>query len=215
MWQNLWDPAAVEALIKIGIAAFLASIIGWEREYRGHQAGVRTHMLLAIGVALFSELSLAYGGDSSRIAAQVVTGIGFLGAGAILRVGGDVKGLTTSASIWAVAAIAMAVSRGGPFLTVAIVATILTLFTLAVVDHLELKLMRTKRRRRIGLSTSDSDAFFRVLDTLSNLPGCHVTSVQIVEREPVVQGTVTVSGDESLVHRIAKVDGVLTAEWLS
>jgi len=215
MWNGLFDPVAWSALIKIGIAAILAGMIGWERELRGHQAGVRTHMLLAIGVALFCELSVRFTGDSSRVAAQVVTGIGFLGAGAILRVGGDIKGLTTSASIWAVAAIAMSVSQGGPFLTVAVFATILSLFTLAVVDHLEVRWMKTKRRRRMGIHVQDSDAFFSVVDELSNAPGCTVLNVQVIEREPDIQATVTLRGSEDLITRIARSPGVKTVEWLT
>jgi len=215
MWNELFDPKAGEALIKIGIAAVLAGIVGWERELRGHQAGVRTHMLLAIGVALFSVLSVHYSGDPGRVAAQVVTGIGFLGAGAILRVGGDIKGLTTSASIWAVAAIAMAVSQGGPFLTVAVASTFFALFTLAVVDRLEEKFMRSKRKRRLGIDVDSTDALFDVVDDLSNTPGCLVRNVQIIEREPVIRATVAVIGKEELLNRVARAPGVRAAEWLS
>lgn len=215
MWNGLFDPVAWSALLKIGIAALLAGMIGWERELRGHQAGVRTHMLLAIGVALFSELSVRYTGDSSRVAAQVVTGIGFLGAGAILRVGGDIKGLTTSASIWAVAAIAMSVSQGGPFLTVAVFATILSLFTLAVVDHLEVRWMKSKRRRRLSIKVLDSEAFFNVVDELSNTPECTVLNVHVIEREPDIEATVTLTGKDDLLTRVARSPGVKAVEWLT
>lgn len=141
VFDGLFDPEslsqALELLIKLGIGALLAGIIGWERERSGHVAGVRTHMLVAIGVILFSEAGKAMGGEESRVAAQVVTGIGFLGAGAILRHGAEIIGLTTAASIWATAGIAMCVSVAGPFLLVAACATVLALFTLAMIEKLD------------------------------------------------------------------------------
>ncbi len=108
----------IELLARLALAAVLGMVVGFEREHAGHTAGVRTHLLVAVGSALFTELSFtafASGGgdaDAARVAAQVVTGIGFLGAGAILRYGRVVRGLTTAASIWAVAALGMAAGTG-------------------------------------------------------------------------------------------------------
>jgi putative Mg2+ transporter-C (MgtC) family protein len=93
------------------VALGLGAAIGLEREYHGHPAGVRTLAMVSIGSCIFTELGVALAGprvDTTRIAAQVVTGIGFLGAGAILREGGGIKGLTTAATVWVVAAIGMA-----------------------------------------------------------------------------------------------------------
>ena len=108
-----------ELLVRLALAAVLGMIVGLEREHAGHTAGVRTHLLVAVGAALFTELSyVAFpgedgaGADSARVAAQIVSGIGFLGAGAILRYGRVVRGLTTAASIWAVAALGMAAGTG-------------------------------------------------------------------------------------------------------
>ena len=129
--------AALDILIKLGIGVALGGAIGYEREVHGRPAGIRTHMLVVLGVILFSEVSRVFGGDQGRIAAQIVTGIGFLGAGTILRLGAEIKGLTTAASIWACAGIGMAVSVGGPFLIVAVAATAMALFTLAVVENFE------------------------------------------------------------------------------
>src|SRR4051794_33486755 len=132
------DPKALDfalaALIKLGIGAVLAFFIGWERERSGRPAGIRTHMLVVVGVILFTEVSKGFpGADPSRVAAQIVTGIGFLGAGTILRNGLEIKGLTTAASIWAAAGIGMCVSLGGAYMLIAIAATVLALITLAVV----------------------------------------------------------------------------------
>lgn len=89
----------------------LGAAIGLEREYHGHAAGLRTLTMVSIGSCIFTELGVALAGphvDATRIAAQVVTGVGFLGAGAILRDRGDIRGLTTAATVWVVAAIGMA-----------------------------------------------------------------------------------------------------------
>jgi putative Mg2+ transporter-C (MgtC) family protein len=106
--------------IRLVIAAALGLAVGFEREIHGHPAGLRTHMLVAVGSALFTVLS-AYGFgvgstaapiDPTRIAAQIVSGIGFLGAGAILKDGVVVRGLTTAASLWATSAVGMAAGAG-------------------------------------------------------------------------------------------------------
>src|SRR5579862_6109338 len=108
-------------LVKLAIGAVLGGLIGWERERGGRAAGIRTHMLIVFGVILFCEVSKVFvGTEPNRIASMIVTGIGFLGAGTIMRVGPEVKGLTTAASIWAVSAIGMSLSVGGAFMTVAV-----------------------------------------------------------------------------------------------
>ena len=97
---------------RIGLAAVLGAIIGLEREYRGYPAGVRTMALVCMGSALFADMSRVYGGDD-RIAAQIVSGIGFIGAGLIFREGYSVRGVTTAATIWATAAVGIAVGAEG------------------------------------------------------------------------------------------------------
>ena len=104
-----------EVFLRLGLATALGGAIGLEREYRRSPAGLRTNMLIALGSALFSILSLEIGtavGSPDRIAAQIVTGVGFLGAGAILRSGASIHGLTTAATIWVNAAIGMAAGLG-------------------------------------------------------------------------------------------------------
>ena len=110
-------PSDLELLGRLLIAAVLGGAIGAERELNDQAAGLRTHMLLTIWACLFTVIS-AYGfrrgvgTDPSRLAAQIVTGIGFLGGGAIVRHGLTVKGLTTAASIWATASVGVAVGAG-------------------------------------------------------------------------------------------------------
>ncbi|MAZ10964.1 MAG: magnesium transporter MgtC [Sutterellaceae bacterium] len=98
---------------RILLAAFLGALIGWDRERQGSDAGVRTCMAISIGSCTFSLISWHVSAtDPARIAAQVVTGIGFLGAGVILQVKGRIAGLTTAATLWATAAVGMACAFG-------------------------------------------------------------------------------------------------------
>jgi putative Mg2+ transporter-C (MgtC) family protein len=124
-------PTDLELLARLALAAVLGGAVGAERELSDQPAGLRTHILLTIGACLFTLVS-AYGfsgqGDPARLAAQIVTGIGFLGGGAILRHGLSIRGLTTAASIWATAALGVTVGVGRYLLAVG--ATVLILATL-------------------------------------------------------------------------------------
>ena len=107
-------PIELEMALRLLLAAALGAAIGYQRARAGKPAGLRTHMLICVGSALFTVVSVhGFGADPARIAAGIVTGIGFLGAGAILhREGGIVEGLTTAATIWAVAGIGLAAGAG-------------------------------------------------------------------------------------------------------
>src|SRR5262245_10109658 len=111
-----------EDLLRIGLAILVGGLIGSEREYRDKAAGFRTIIFICVGAASFTILSakLAQGHDPTRVAAQIVTGIGFLGAGSILREGDRIVGLTTAATVWLAAAIGMAIG-GGHYALAAIV----------------------------------------------------------------------------------------------
>lgn len=98
----------LEIVARLVLAALIGGFVGLERELRGYPAGIRTLALVAIGAALFTEISQLLGGND-RVAAQVVAGIGFIGAGLIFREGYTVRGITTAATIWAVAAMGMAI----------------------------------------------------------------------------------------------------------
>ncbi len=128
-----------ELIKRLCLSALLGGILGLEREYRHKDAGLRTNILIAMGSTLFTVMSIDFstgsGGDSTRIASGIVTGIGFLGAGAIMRTGAGIKGLTTAAMIWVNAAVGMAV--GGGEYRVAIIATIVAVTVLVVLDPVE------------------------------------------------------------------------------
>ncbi|RQS68438.1 MgtC/SapB family protein [Burkholderia sp. Bp8963] len=150
----------VELVARLLLAAALGSVIGFERERLAWAAGLRTHMLVCVGSALFMIVS-AFGFfdvlgpsnivlDPSRVAAQVVSGIGFLGAGSILLRGEIVRGLTTAASLWSVAAIGLAV--GGGLYVGAISATVIILIILAGVKPLERRYFTMRQRRQLALT---------------------------------------------------------------
>ncbi len=101
----------LEIVMRVIIACLLGGMIGWERERHGISAGIRTYSAISLGSCIFGVLSMT-GSDPSRIAAQVVTGIGFLGGGLIFREGNYVTGLTTAATLWATASIGLAISFG-------------------------------------------------------------------------------------------------------
>ena len=134
----LWDfdqiRFTIDALVKLGITTILSGFIGFEREHSHRPAGFRTHILVAVGSSLVMLTSVyifdvqGMTGDVTRMSAQILSGIGFLGAGTILREGFSVKGLTTAASLWAVACIGIAVGAG--FYAGAFVATIVIYLTL-------------------------------------------------------------------------------------
>jgi putative Mg2+ transporter-C (MgtC) family protein len=135
-------------LVRLAIACLLGAVIGFERDIHGRAAGLRTNMLVCMGSALFMLISVSVAEkfssnpgdpllrvDPSRIAAQIVTGIGFLGAGAIIKEGFNIRGLTTAACLWVSAGVGMAAGAG--YFEMAILVTLIGLFTLVVVNHFE------------------------------------------------------------------------------
>ncbi|MFQ6111520.1 MAG: MgtC/SapB family protein [Nitrospinota bacterium] len=132
--ENYW-----ELILKLALAGGLGGVIGFEREMTQQPAGLRTHIILCSGSALIMMVSIfmgqTHGADPSRIAAQVVSGIGFLGAGAIIRLGVSIKGLTTAASLWTTAGIGLAVGAG--FYLGALLITAIIIIALVLLKGLE------------------------------------------------------------------------------
>ena len=214
----------VEVVLRLILAAILGSVIGFERERQSWAAGLRTHMLVCVSAALVMIVS-AYGFadvlsrpnivlDPSRIAAQVVSGIGFLGAGAILLRGEVIRGLTTAASVWAVAAIGLAVGAG--LNTAAIAATIIILAILAGMKPIERRYISVRLRRRLVLR---ADRGALTLDALRVVLGRSSERVKqfIVQRseeaadcDDIVIGFARVSADEfaRLCDQLRQAPGV-------
>ncbi len=136
------EPDVIVLAVRVLTAALMGAALGLEREWRGKEAGLRTNTLIAIGAALFTVMSQMFSGDQGRLAAQVVTGVGFLGAGAIMRTGASVQGLTTAAMIWVNAAIGVAAGAG--HLRLAALCTGITLAAMFALSPLD----RVLERRR-------------------------------------------------------------------
>lgn len=150
----------LELIQRLILAAALGAVLGFERELRQKSAGLRTNILIGVGSALFTLMSIELAGgpdaDPSRIAAQIVTGIGFLGAGAIMRTGSGVQGLTTAATVWVNAAVGVA-AGGGKF-HLAILATGVTLAALLVLVPVEHAIARFAARKGIAAPADPTDA---------------------------------------------------------
>lgn len=167
-----WQTATVRLLLSF----MVGMLIGLERESNHQPAGLRTHILISIGATVVMLISIFipqtftdFVGDPGRIAAQVVSGIGFLGAGAILKFGTDVKGLTTAASIWAMAAIGLAIGAG--MYAIGLISTGVVLFALTVMNLFEQYTFKQRTLRKIAIEVkkknsrpSDFEKIFREFD---------------------------------------------------
>lgn len=146
--------SATEIILRLLIATLLGAVVGAEREYTHRPAGIRTHMLVALGACavmitgqmIFSQyFPLGASPDPARLAAQVIAGVGFLGAGTIIREGSSIRGLTTAASVWAVACLGVAVGAG--YFIIGMVGVALMMLTLVTVERLEKRFLRGKQVR--------------------------------------------------------------------
>jgi putative Mg2+ transporter-C (MgtC) family protein len=148
-------------MIQLGLAAIIGGVIGAEREYRNKSAGFRTLMLICMGSCLFTILSVAIGRDSSdRIASNIVTGIGFIGAGVIFKTGNNVNGLTTAATVWVTAALGMTVGAG--FYLASIVACVMVFVVLYLFTILEKWIERVNQVRTYKIiSNHEIENFYR------------------------------------------------------
>ncbi|MCL2185763.1 MAG: MgtC/SapB family protein [Treponema sp.] len=150
----------IDIIIRLCLAFLAGGIIGFERSSRRQVAGLRTHILISVGASCLMLLSIWLpqyfnSGDPGRIAAQVVTGMGFLGAGAIIKLGNDVRGLTTAASLWVVSAIGMAIGAG--MYIAAGVAEILTLAALVWLNKIERKIFPDIRNKLLEIHYNHND----------------------------------------------------------
>jgi putative Mg2+ transporter-C (MgtC) family protein len=215
-----WDDLA-----RLGLAAVLGGAIGIERELRDREAGFRTHMLVCVGSALFTIVS-AYGfrefltggdqvirADPTRIAAQIVTGIGFLGAGAIIRQGLTIRGLTTAATLWVSAAIGIAAGAG--YWSGAVIGTVLTilaLWPLRLASYYMFERLRPEERDL--LVELDKEA--SVSQLLQALESQHVRVEAIQVEDGADRRVVTLTLDtpsERLVPELSELEFVVGVQW--
>jgi putative Mg2+ transporter-C (MgtC) family protein len=212
-------PTEIEQLARLALATVLGGVVGAERELSDQPAGLRTHVLLSLGACLFTLVS-AYGfgpnADPSRLAAQIVTGAGFLGGGAILRHGFTIRGLTTAASIWATCALGVAVGVGSYLLAVG--ATVLVLGSLVGLRTIRNVLRRyASSREELTLLTARDVEVGKLVRLLHG----EGVSVRGMEREVGEEGgRVRLVARlppryraEHLVEAVAALDGVREVEW--
>jgi putative Mg2+ transporter-C (MgtC) family protein len=167
-----------EIFLRLTAALVAGSAIGFERERDSQPAGLRTHMILAVGAALVMIMSIniavRFGSDPARLAAQVVSGIGFLGAGAILRYGLNIKGLTTASTLWTTAMVGMAIGYG--YYLVALFAVTIMLIVLTLVERFEKKFVRVNVFRTVVIEVNDREGILReVRKTLAQIADAIVT----------------------------------------
>jgi putative Mg2+ transporter-C (MgtC) family protein len=212
-------PSELELLLRLLLAAVLGGAVGAERELHDQPAGLRTHMLLTIGACLFTLVS-AYGfggpADPSRLAAQIVTGIGFLGGGAIVRHGLTVRGLTTAASIWATASIGVAVGAGSYLLAAGgTVLVVGTLFGLRTVRNL---LQRWSVSREEYVLSTRPGFDVELITQAARREGVTIRGLERQETDAGGQIVLLVKlppryRPERLVDALAAVDGIDQVEW--
>ncbi len=175
----------VDAFVKIGLAAALSGVIGYEREHSHRPAGFRTHILVSVGSALVMLTSVYIAkeqgltADVTRMSAQVLSGIGFLGAGTILREGFSVKGLTTAASLWAVSCIGIAVGSG--FIAGALVATFVIYLTL---NSLKRFIVRGSTGKLLFVEVKDIGIQIPEITKMIKQCGGTIHSMEVVYTEP-------------------------------
>jgi putative Mg2+ transporter-C (MgtC) family protein len=212
-------------VFRLVVAAALGGAVGIERELRDREAGFRTHLLVSAGSALFTLVS-AYGfhdflvnggvvirADPTRIAAQIVTGIGFLGAGAIIREGLAVRGLTTAATLWVVAAIGMA--SGAGYYAAAVTATVLTvvaLWPLRIFAHVVVERFRPEEKR-IVIELKEGQSALELLHDVE-ARGAYVQHFELTEERDRRVVTIEVEPiSEELVAGITDLEYVIGARW--
>jgi putative Mg2+ transporter-C (MgtC) family protein len=220
-----WD----ESLLRLALAAVLGGLIGVERELREREAGLRTHLLVALGSALFTIVG-AYGfhdflesgesvvrADPTRIAAQIVTGIGFLGAGAIIRQGFSVRGLTTAATLWVVAAVGLAAGAG--YYSAAVITPALVLIALYPLRILAYQILRRFRVEdgRLLVELPAGSPPGGVIDEIERA-GARINSVDVSQEgdRRRLELDVVLPRDTPaprLVARIADVENVAEVRW--
>ena len=176
----------MEIFLRLLAAAGLGALVGLERERSGQPAGLRTHIILVVGAALAMCLSINLAmqfrpevpnGDPARLAAQVISGIGFLGAGAILRYGTNIKGLTTATSLWTMAIVGLAVGAG--YYRVSGAVTLLLLVVLVVLNFIEHRLFSAYTTFTITISMEDRPGVVEDVRKAFNQPGRRLVSIRV------------------------------------
>ena len=211
-----------EILLRVLLAAVLGALVGWQREIHHQPAGLRTHIILVVGAALCMTLSIdvalqfrstALNGDPGRIAAQIVSGIGFLGAGAIIREGFTVKGLTTATSLWTMAVVGMTVGLG--YYLTSVVVTLLIFVVLTVLNSVEKRYIHPHLEITITLKADDRKGLMDEVKKVLQEKGRRIVSLGIrrnlEDRNLAIEADIDVTEadpTENLVDDLSAIKGV-------
>jgi putative Mg2+ transporter-C (MgtC) family protein len=209
-----------ETLVRLALAFLLGGLVGWERESVDKPAGLRTHILVCVGAALFALVSregfFGSGADPSRVASNIVVGIGFLGAGTIWRTGGGVQGLTTAASLWTVAAIGTATGIG--YYSGGVGATVIVIGVLTLMRSIERRLPRRGTGHCTVLMLDVPGQLGKIGTRLGTL-GVNIDRVEFTERidqkvllDMHLRLPARVTRDDVLLA-LGEIDGVDEARW--
>ncbi|MBS4021228.1 MAG: MgtC/SapB family protein [Dethiobacter sp.] len=219
----------IDLVGRLLLAALLGGLVGFERETHNRPAGLRTHILVCVGSTLVMMVSVfGFGGDGAkgdqaRIAAQVVSGIGFLGAGTIMRQGSAVRGLTTAASLWVVAGIGLAVGIG--LHVAAAAATVLVLISLFSLSSVESYLSRRRCKKSLWIRAVDQPGLLGRVGTVLGEHGMSITNVNLSSTEFMeaygaetitIDFEVKIPGDfnaHNLMQQLLRVAGMLEVSW--
>ena len=213
-----------QIILRVLVAAVLGAAVGLERERQDQPAGLRTHMILVIGATLAMVLSVNVGylyarpgtpSDPARLAAQVISGIGFLGAGAILRYGFTVKGLTTATSLWTMAIVGMTVGAG--YYLIGVATTVLMLVVLALLNTLENRFVRTAISRFIQIEADYHKGVVksvrRVVEKYADSLASFSIQKHFKQKRLRIQVVARISRDqtlEELIEKLSDIEGVRT-----
>lgn len=214
--------SVLEILVRLVVAAVCGSVIGYQREITERPAGFRTHVLVCIGSALIMMVSIYPFGDASRvdptrIAAQVVTGIGFLGAGTIIRQGSIVRGLTTAASLWTIAGVGLAVGAG--FYSAALLTTALVFVVLSGFKIIETRLIGTKGAQVLLVRIEDKPGMLGGIGSALGEMSVNIKNIEMAQEEGrIAQIRLALEIPKSvsmttIIERLVSIEGLKTAEW--
>lgn len=213
----------LDVVLRLLLSVLLGGLVGWEREKEEKPAGLRTHILVCLGSTLIMIVS-AYGfpgrypADPGRIAAQVITGIGFIGAGTIFRHGVTVKGLTTAASIWSVAGIGLAVGVG--LYLPAIFTTLLVVATLMIAVKLEVSIIGSHKPFSLRCIIEDRPGSIGAIGSLLGNLNVDITRIELSSSwDGKVSLIISLKlpaklSEEELIAKIIELDNVISAEWV-
>ena len=209
------DVGVGDTLVRLALAVVLGGAIGLEREFHGRPAGLRTHILVCLGATILMLAGLAL--DAGRIAAGIVTGIGFLGAGAILRLRASARGLTTAACIWFVAALGVCIGTGA--YGIAVFGTLVALAVLLMLLRIEHLIQPDSYRDVVVVADREGFEIWRLQSQLDQM-GLHAESCEFDDRVDQGHIEVTVSVrfrlrdvSDELLHKLRAMPGIRSIRW--